>query len=114
MRWNDEITLIALIDPAERVNEHGFRNPQAEAKTTVFANQKSVGYSEFYKAAQAGYETTLKFDVYKAEYDGQKLAEYNGKRYRILRTYEDPKRPDELELTLSDLTERGNPASGAI
>lgn len=114
MRWNDEITLISLIDPVERVNEHGFKNPKVEAKTTVYANKKSVGYSEFYKAAQAGYETTLKFDVYKAEYAGQKLAEYGGKRYRILRSYEDPKKPDEVELTLSDLAERGNSDSGAI
>lgn len=113
MGWRDQITLISLAEPSERTNEHGFHVKQKEAATTVFANKKSVGYSEFYKAAQAGYETTLKFDVYKAEYAGQKLAEYGGKRYRILRSYEDPKKPDEVELTLSDLAERGDDG-GAI
>ena len=110
MRWSDEITLIALSDPAERVNENGFKNPKAEVLTTVYANKKSVGYSEFYKAAQAGYQTEMKFDVLTEEYSGQELAEYNGKRYKILRMYNDPRRPDETELTLSDITQRGGAA----
>ena len=105
MRWVDEITLITQTPPAERVNENGFPNEPTETKKTVFGNKKSVGYSEFYKAAQAGYEAALKFDVCAAEYDGQKLIEYEGKRYKVLRTYYDPKRVDEIELTLTDITE---------
>lgn len=106
MTWSDELTLVAITPPAERVNEHGFPNEPSEVKTVVFANRKSVGYSEFYKAAQAGYTTDLKFDVYTEEYEGQECAEYNGKRYKVLRTYT-PEGGDTTELTLSDLTERG-------
>ena len=71
----------------------------------LFGNKKSVGYSEFYKAAVAGYAAELKVDVYTEEYGGQKLAEVDGVRYRILRTYRDPKNTDITELTLSDLPE---------
>lgn len=105
MRWVDEITLIAQAPPADGYNENGFPNEQIETRITVFGNKKSVGYSEFYKAAQAGVEAVLKFDVYAEEYSGQRLAEYEGRRFKVLRTYSDPRKPDEIELTLSDITE---------
>lgn len=104
MRWSEQITLIALSEPSERVNEHGFPNDQTETATTIFANKKSVGYSEFYKAAQAGYTAEMKFDVYSQEYEGQEIAEFEGKRYRVLRTYVD-KNGEFTELTLVDLPE---------
>lgn len=93
MRWSEQITLIAQTppsEPTERTNEHGFPVPPAETATTIFANKKSVGYSEFYKAAQAGYTAEMKFDVRTYEYGGQEIVEYpvgSGKRYRVLRAY---------------------------
>jgi len=115
MRWCDEITLITTIPPTEATNENGFSNPETETRKTVFANKKSVGYSEFYKAQQAGFTAELKFDVFTEEYEGQTMAEYGGKRYKILRTYVDPKTAGEItELTLSDLTERGGADVGEV
>ena len=64
MRWGEQITLIALSEPSPRTNEHGFPVARTETATTVFADKKSVGFSEFYKAQQAGYTTELKFDVH--------------------------------------------------
>ena len=90
MRWSEQITLIALSEPTEATNEHGFPVRKPETATTVFADMKSVGYSEFFKASQAGYTAALKFDVHSFEYSGQKIVEYpvaSGKRYRVLRTY---------------------------
>lgn len=64
-----------------------------------------------YRAVKGGarngrkYAAELKFDVYTEEYGGQKLAEVDGVRYKVLRTYRDPKNPDITELTLSDLSE---------
>ena len=108
MRWSEELTLISTTPPAEPVNENGFKNPPAETSVVVYANKKSVGYAEFYKAASEGYNTELKFDVHTEEYSGQKIAEYNGVRYRVLRTWVDPKTGDTTELTLSDLKEQGS------
>ena len=105
MRWIDEITLIAIEEPEERVNANGFPNEPQETRTVLFGNKKSVGFSEFYKAAVAGYAAELKVDVYTEEYGGQKLAEVDGVRYKDLRTYRDPKNTDITELTLSDLPE---------
>lgn len=107
MRWNEQITLIALEEPTEATNEHGFPVSKPEAAETVFADKKSVGYSEFYKASQAGYTAELKFDVRSFEYSGQQIVEYpvsSGKRYRVLRTYLHGS-GEFTELTLVDLPE---------
>lgn len=75
MGWRDQITLIALSEPSERTNEHGFPTRKPETATTVFADKKSVGYSEFYKAEMAGHAAEIKFDVYAMEYNGQTEAQ---------------------------------------
>lgn len=113
MQWGDELTLIAIIAPLEPTNENGFPNPPTETKSVVFANKKSVGYAEFYKAQQAGYSAEIKFDVYAEEYHGEQFAEHEGKRYKVLRTYLS-KNGETVELTLSDLTERGNGGNGTV
>lgn len=112
MGWRDQITLIAISETSERTNEHGFPIMKPETATTVFADKKSVGYSEFYKAEMAGHVAEVKFDVYAMEYNGETIAEYpvsSGKRYRILRTY--IHNDGELvELTLSSFPEAQNGA----
>jgi hypothetical protein len=118
MRWSDEITLITEMisaDPEAATNENGFAVSDERERVTLFCNKKSVGFNEFFKAKMAGYTEELKIDVFTEEYAGQTLAEYIGKRYRILRTYVDPKTGGEYtELTLSDLSERGGQAYGDI
>lgn len=106
MRWADEITLIAAADPApeDAVNANGFPVEREEVKTTVFGNVKSVGYSEFWKAANTGVQAELKADVYTEEYEGQRAVEIGGKRYKVLRTYMS-KNGEITELTLTDLSE---------
>lgn len=111
MQWNDELILIAIAAPDKPTNENGFPNPPTETKSAVFANKKSVGYAEFYKAQQAGYSVEIKFDVYAEEYHGEPFAEHEGKRYKVLRTYLS-KNGETVELTLSDLTERGSGGNG--
>ena len=107
MRWGEQITLVALSEPSPRTNEHGFPVARTETATTVFADKKSVGFSEFYKAQQAGYTTELKFDVHSFEYEEQQIVEYpvsSGKRYRVLRTYTHGN-GEFTELTLVNLPE---------
>lgn len=82
---------------------HGFALPPIESRTTVYGDQKSVGMSEFYKAAQIGIATDLKFTVNADEYAGQQYAEHGGRRYKVVRSYT---RGDETELILSDITEK--------
>lgn len=106
VRWNDELTLVGAGPPAEGANPNGFENPAVETARTVFADKKSVGRSEFYLGHQAGIEVKLVFDVYTDEYQGETLAEYDGQRFRVLRTHTS-KNGEFTELVLSDLCKGG-------
>lgn len=101
MKWVDELTLIAFKTPEERVNSSGFENEPEEVKTTVFCDKLPVGYAEFYKSQQAGFTVSFKANIHKVDYNGETLAEHEGKRYNILKTYEID--DEVVELTLSDL-----------
>jgi SPP1 family predicted phage head-tail adaptor len=110
MNMTEELTLIAQSIPAgsEQTNAHGFDNTPTPTQTNVFAEQKDVGYSEFYAAAAAGYKNELKFNVHTEEYDGQRIVLYNARRYKVLRTYRPKEYGGEItELTLTDLPEGG-------
>ena len=109
--WDAEIALIALTPSEEATDANGFPNDPAESRRTLFANRKSVGHAEFYEANIAGMKAELKMDVYAEEYQGETLAEYRGKRYAVLRTYEHG--GDYIELTLSDQSQ-GGAASGKV
>lgn len=102
--WSDEITLISLAAPEERVNSNGFPNAAKENKNTVFCNKKSVGYSEYYRSQQTGITVDFKVDVHTIDYAGEELAEFNGMRYTILKNYEID--DETIELTLSDLRQQ--------
>lgn len=104
--WADEIKLITLQEPDERVSSSGFSNELNEVLNTVFCNRKSVGYAEYFKSQLAGFVLSLKVEVHVVDYMGQKLAEFEGVRYSVLKTYNVD--DDTIELTLSDLREQDN------
>lgn len=111
MRWSEEVTLIKQISPDQKTNKHGFKNPATTEKTTIFANEISIGTNEFYKASKEGYNKLIKLEIYAEEFNGAEKAEYNGAEYYILRTYNPLSKPDLTEITLSDLP-RGGGRSG--
>ena len=107
-KWSEVITLISITAPDVETDDHGFYLPSIEARREVYANKKSVGYSEFYKAAQAGMSAEAKITIRTSEYGGESYVEHGGKRYKVLRTYETAN-GEFTELTLTDLPERDEP-----
>lgn len=64
----------------------------------VFAEEKSVGMKEFYQAQSLGFKAEIKFELADyLDYEGEKELVYEGKVYKILRTYK--KESNELEIT---------------
>lgn len=60
---------------------------QTVTETEVFVLPRGVYNAEFYNAAQAGLHPSITFDMAnKEDYDGQKLIEFEGKDYDIIRT----------------------------
>ena len=58
-----------------------------EVKRTVFVQPRGVYASEFYNAAQLGLKPSLTlFMTNRNDYQGEKVVEFNGKDYSVIRT----------------------------
>lgn len=100
-KWSD---CIELIKTRESINESGFAEQATEQIRSVFCNIKSVGYSEFYKAQQAGMKAELKVDLRLQDYEEETMVKIDARNYRVLRTYKS-RNGDFIELTLTDIGE---------
>ena len=96
MLFNAEIQLISTAP--HTTNDIG-DDIGGETIRTVMADKQSIRQSEFYQAAAAGLRPLLMFVVLTAEYQGETVAGYYGKRYRISRTYDRPDERTELVCT---------------
>lgn len=58
-----------------------------EVKRTVFVQPRGVYASEFYNAAQLGLKPSLTlYMTNRNDYQGEKVLEYEGKEYSVIRT----------------------------
>ena len=79
--------VIKLISQTLTADELGY--PIAsETFYETFAKVRSVTQTEFFSAGKNGITPDFSFVVNDAEYHGQRLLEYEGKRYGIYRTYQ--------------------------
>lgn len=83
---------------------------QADVKREVFCGFRSIGMKEFYSANSTDFRPELKLVLADyLDYNGENLADYNGQRFRILRTY---RQGQELELTLERAPAEDGEADG--
>ena len=89
--------ILDLIQQTQEVDEYGDA-VILERRRAVFCGLRSIGMKEFYQAQAVGLQPELKFVLADyLDYDNEPLVEYNGQRYRILRTY---RTGQELELVV--------------
>lgn len=93
MTFDYELTLIGALTYI--TNNAGDSIP-IEKKTVVLCDVQSVTRSEHYSAAANGLKPESVFVVNKFEYDGQKEVEFEGKRYKVDRSYS-PKKSKGIE-----------------
>lgn len=106
--WSDEITLI-WVESGQAAS--GFENRMEHRSTPPLMCdwEDGVSQSEFYQSMKAGVEASAQAEVNTADYldfwpegyTGYKLAEFRGKRYRILRSF--PQTFDTLTLILTEV-----------
>lgn len=94
--FNDVAELIATT-----ISYDEYKNPvTVETRKEVFVKPQSIRMREFYQAAEVGMKadfTLVLADYY--DYDGEKLVEYNGTVYDVVRTY---RRDNRLEIVLTE------------
>lgn len=67
---------------------HGVFDLPAETKRMVYCTVRSVSRSEVYAAKSSGLDPQLVFVLSDyLEYDGEPQLEYQGRRYKVIRTY---------------------------
>lgn len=92
--WDYEVT---LIKKKFKSGTASVRTSDGDDKDTVMAKQTPVHSAEFYRAGQNGIEISKAFVIHAFEYGGQVELEFEGIRYRIVKTY--PIAFNELELS---------------
>lgn len=81
--YDDVATLISY--GASTFDEYGNESIATE-KTDVFVMPRGVYQSEFYNAAQSGLKPSITFELTnRADYNGEKVIEYRGKFYTVIR-----------------------------
>ena len=110
MTYDHELTLISQ---TVKEDEIGNQIP-VETRKTILCKVKSVGRSEFYGAATAGLRPEIVFVVHEFEYGGEQEVEFEGERYKVIRTYRGGMTRhgsklafDEVELTCERVTADG-------
>lgn len=59
-----------------------------ETSREVFCQQHSISQSEFFEAGRSGLNPQHKLTVFEADYQGETIAEMDGVRYSVYRTYQ--------------------------
>ena len=73
----------------------------------VFVMPRGVYNAEFYNAAQAGLHPSITFELTnRADYNGERLIEWEGKLYNIIRTDWNAQR-DKISLICEERVENG-------
>lgn len=81
-----------------------------ETNRQVFCGIRSIGQSEFYQANATTYRPELKIVLADyLEYDGENIVEYNGQRFRVVRTY---RTGLELEIVLESASKEEDGSRG--
>ena len=83
MTYDYELTLINQFFIEDEI---GNQIPQ-EIETDIYCGIKSIGRNEFYTAAKSGLKPELIFVINNYEYSGEKEIIFEGKRYKVIRTY---------------------------
>jgi SPP1 family predicted phage head-tail adaptor len=78
--------IATLIGYGEPIFDDYGNEVNAETRTVVFVQPRGVYQSEFYNAAQLGLKPSVTlFLTNREDYDGQKVVEYEGKEYSVIR-----------------------------
>lgn len=95
---NEVITLVGVTTTVNDIGDE----VEAETRTEVFAQVKSVGASYKLQALAVGIRPKYRFVIQdRLDYDGQERVEYDGQAYRVVDTYRGE--DQSIELTVAEV-----------
>lgn len=80
---SDVVTLIAVVRTQNSIGDW----IQSERYNEVYCKMDSVSRDEWYSAGRLGLKAQYRFTISLADYGGEEILEYQGKRYAVYRTY---------------------------
>lgn len=83
MIYNHELILVDNLITKDSIGQ----GIKTEILTTVFCGVKSIMRNEHYAAATVGLKPSIIFVIHHYEYNGQLKAKFEGKEYKVIRTY---------------------------
>lgn len=95
----DRSHVINLIAVTHTVDNIGQRVAN-EVSRTVYCDLRNVSRQEWKDAGERGFKPQFQITLFAYDYNGEEIAEINGKRYGVYRTYHG--RDDSLELYLEE------------
>lgn len=82
----DKSNVLKLISQTYQADEYGRQIP-TETERAVFCNVQSVSLAEWSEGGRLGLNPEYRFTMFAPDYQGEEIAEFDGKRYSIYRTY---------------------------
>ena len=96
--WSDVVDLLVF---ADNQDPEGY-GVQAAQRRTLFCNwEEGVSQNEFYLSNKQGLQATDSVELQRVDYNGERFAEYQGRRYRVIRSF--PASFDTITLILSEV-----------
>lgn len=91
----DRSNVLTLISETFSANEYGQR-VASEYGHDVFCDVQSVSLNEWTEGGRIGLNPEYRFTLFRYDYHGEEICEFQGRRYSIYRTY--IARDDSIEL----------------
>lgn len=83
----DKSNIIYLIHEISEQDDIGQFVTPHEEKRQVFCDVRSITRAEWFEAGRNGMQPSLTFVMFAPDYQGEKIIEFEGRRYGIYRTY---------------------------
>lgn len=91
----DRSTPIGLCSTRYTEDEFNVLQPR-ETTRNVFADVQTVTRAEWFEGGRNGLNPQYKFTMFKPDYEGEEIVNYQGQQHAVYRTFEP--RTDEIEL----------------
>lgn len=98
---NDVIELVTFSENQDKKGEL----IRTENLNEIFAERKSIKRVEFYQANANGFKPVFAFEINSFEYNDEFFIKYNGKPYKVIRTYQTD--IDKVELVVEGAVNYG-------